>query len=31
LKIDRQKNITRFNEWNEDLGALEEALKSAKK
>jgi hypothetical protein len=31
MKIARKKNVTRLNEWNEGFGALEEALKRAKK
>ncbi|MBN1806293.1 MAG: DUF4838 domain-containing protein [Sedimentisphaerales bacterium] len=31
MKIARQKNITRLNEWNEGFGALDEALERAKK
>lgn len=31
MKIAKKKNITRLNEWNEGFGALEEALKRAKK
>ena len=31
MTIARKKNITRLNEWNEGFGALEEALKRAKK
>ena len=27
IRIARQKNITRLNEWNEGYGALEEAVK----
>ena len=31
MKIARKKNVTRLNEWNVGFGALEEALKRAKK
>jgi len=31
MKIAKKKNVTRLNEWNEGYGALEEALKRAKK
>ncbi len=31
MKIAKEKNVTRLNEWNEGFGALEEALKRAKK
>jgi len=31
IKIAKKKNITRLNEWNEGFGALEKALKQAKK
>ncbi|MCP4257625.1 MAG: DUF4838 domain-containing protein [Planctomycetes bacterium] len=31
MKIARQKNVTRLNEWNEGFGALEEAIERAKK
>ncbi len=31
MKIAKKKNVTRLNEWNEGFGALEEALKRAKK
>jgi uncharacterized HAD superfamily protein len=31
MKIAKKKNVTRLNEWNKGYGALEEALKRAKK
>jgi len=31
IKIAKKKNITRLDEWNPGFGALEKALKQAKK